>query len=86
MSKWQEYYDEAMDFAAPYVHRAGERVEAAARGAERAYRRGRRKAKNHRRLLRFQRGLELVKNLILIAAAIIALFGVIRKYFLVDGE
>ncbi len=86
MLKWQEYCDEAARYAAPYVHRAGETLESAAKHADRAIRKGRRKAKRKMRLLHIKRGLDLATHLLLILAAVIALFELLYQHWKEHGE
>ena len=86
MLKWQKYCDEAGRYAAPYVHRAGETLETAAKHADRAFRRSRRKVKRRMRLLRIKRGLDLLTHLLLILAAVIALFELLYQHWKEHGE
>ena len=73
MSKWQDYKEEAIDFAAPYVRQAGEYAENAAEKIGKNYRKNRRKIKREFRLLRIKRILEIASSIVMIAAAVVAL-------------
>ena len=81
MSKWQEYRDEAVDFAAPYVKQAGSYVENAAGRMGRSYRRNKRKMTRSMRLIRFKQALEIVSNLVMLAAALVAVAAVVSRYW-----
>lgn len=73
MSRWQDYKEEAINFAAPYVRQAGEHAENAAEKIGKSYRKNRRKIKREFRLLRIKRILEIASSIVMIAAAVVAL-------------
>ena len=73
MSRWQEYKEEAIDFALPYVRQAGEYAENAAEKIGKSYRKNRKKIKREFRLLRIKRALEIITSIVMLAAAATAL-------------
>ena len=80
MSKIIEYTQRAADAAAPYVKEAGECAAAAAASVRRGVRKSRRKAKRQMRMVKVKRFIELMTNLVLLAAAVIALVLVALEY------
>ena len=85
MRKWQEYRDEAMNIAAPYVKQAGEYVGAAADEVNRRYRKNKRKIKRNLHMIKFRRALNTVCGLMIIITTSLAIIKIILS-FLKDYE
>ncbi len=78
MGKWQDYYQEAVELALPYVQRAGD----AAGKVKRRIQKEQRKIIKRQRIAHIARVVEIIANSVLLAAGLIALLGAIWKYFL----
>lgn len=81
MNKIYEYTQNAVDYAQPYVKKAGKYATDAAHMAKRTIKKTNKKAKRHLLIYRIKNTVEIVSNLILIIAAIIALLGALNEYF-----
>lgn len=78
MGNWREYTQDAAAAASPYLKRAETYVEDAAGRLNHGYRRLRRRRARGKRLLRLKQVLDMLTGLVLLAAAGLALYTVLR--------
>ncbi|MBQ4145736.1 MAG: hypothetical protein IJD36_03815 [Clostridia bacterium] len=76
MFKWHNYYDEAAKYAAPYIDRAGQAADRVRRNVVKK----RKRTSQYFKFLKFKQTVETAANMVLIVAALISLFKVVKDY------
>ena len=79
MGQWKDYTKDAVEFATPYVYKAGAYMGETADRIGRTYRKKKRKLTWGMRLKRIHRVLSLVSNLMVIAASVATLFTLFQE-------
>lgn len=80
MNKFYEYTQNAVDFARPYVKEVGGYASNAADYVDRKIKSNTRKAKRSMKIIKFKNYLEVISNVVLIIASLIALFVAIKEW------
>ncbi len=77
MRTWQGYCKDVLEYTVPYIRRG----EAMAKKAKKRMEKGQCKVKRRIRFLKIKQAVELTGNLVLLIAAAMSLFSVIRSQF-----
>lgn len=79
MSRFTEYAHNAAEFAAPYVREAGDYAQSAVQSVEKGWRRRVKRVKRKHAFAKISNALDILANIILLIAAVLALFMVIKE-------
>lgn len=79
MGRFTEYAHNAVEFAAPYVREAGDYAQSAAQSVEKGWHRRVKRVKRKHTVAKISNALDMLANLILLIAAVLALFMVIKE-------
>ena len=79
MQKWMEYGKEAVQYATPYVKKAGAYACDFAEQVGKSYHKGRRMIERDRRLKRMHQTLGIIKNIVVILGSVAALIALLKN-------
>ncbi len=80
MDKWVTYRDNVIEYATPYVKKAGICIGDVAKKIDDKYNKSKRKVKHGIRLRKISNMLDLLSNIIMLVAAIMALLAVFNSF------